>query len=162
MASYTDVPTILANSWCYNQYGPGGFPLMEVQLLVNWLQALNPSANVTPAALMTSANCYNNYSAQSWLLKLGLEKNIAAGLTASGTDVPTLLNSSACYVNYGPGVWPVLYIDMLAKTVSIKSPSTAVDAVTLLTASSCWNNYSAQSEFKRRVAQRSRSMSLLP
>lgn len=69
--------------------------------------------------LLASAQCYNNYSAQSWLLKLSLLRQIVLSLNPmAATDPQSLLNSAACYNNYGPGMWPLLELQLLALIVA--------------------------------------------
>lgn len=69
--------------------------------------------------LLATAQCYNNYSAQSWLLKLGLLRQIVLSLNPmTATDPQSLLSSAACYNNYGPGVWPLLELQLLALIVA--------------------------------------------
>jgi len=70
-------------------------------------------ATDAPTLLAASA-CYNNYSAQSWLLKLGLLRQIVLSLNPmAATDPQSLLNSAQCYNCYGPGTWPLLELQLL-------------------------------------------------
>jgi len=69
-----------------------------------------------PQSLLNGAACYNNYSAQSWLLKLGLLKQILLNQNPmAATDPQSLLSSAQCYNCYGPGVWPLLELELLSQ-----------------------------------------------
>jgi len=64
--------------------------------------------------LLASSNCYNNFSAQFGLLKLGLLQQIVLALNPMADTTPqTLLSSSNCYNCYGPGTWPLLELALL-------------------------------------------------
>lgn len=139
-----DIQDILNESQCLIHYGPGGWPLLEIKLLSEWLLALNPSADTDPKYLIESARCYQQYGAQAWLLKLGLLKNILLGLNPSAeTDPQSLINN--CYNNFGQSIWAILDITFLKKIVLANNPAAEVDPAVLLKSSQCQNNYSAQS-----------------
>jgi len=144
----TSPQSLLGGSACINNFGPGGFPLMEIELLSQWATALNPSASTNPAVLLANAACYNNYSAQSWLLKLGLLKNIILGIAPTMLTDPQFLlfaDGTFCYNNYGPGTFPLLDIALLTDIVLQKNPAANTNPASLLAGSGCYNNYSAQS-----------------
>ncbi len=64
--------------------------------------------------LLAGSNCYNNFSAQFSLLKLGLLRQIVlAQNPMADTSPQTLLANVNCYNCYGPGVWPLLELALL-------------------------------------------------
>ncbi len=143
MAS-SDIQSLLDSSYCINNFGPGGWPLIELGLLKQWAVAANASAVTDPAALLASAACFNNYSAQAWLIKLGLEKNILAGLSASTpSDAQSLLDTSACANNFA-GTIALQDLVLLTRIVLLANPSSVTDPAALIALGSCYNNYSSQ------------------
>ncbi len=65
-------------------------------------------------SLIDAGACYNNYSAQSWLMKLGLLRLIVLqGNPMADTSPQALLSASNCYNCYGPGVWPLMELALL-------------------------------------------------
>jgi len=67
-----------------------------------------------PQSLLNSAACYNNFSAQFQLMKLGLLRLIVLNQNPmAATDPQSLLNSANCMNCYGPGAWPLLELALL-------------------------------------------------
>ena len=65
-------------------------------------------------SLLSSAACFNNFSAQTWLLRLGLLRQIVLNASPSADVSPQgLLTAAQCYNCYGPGVWPLLKLGLL-------------------------------------------------
>jgi len=108
------VPAVCGRHILLQHYGPGTFPLLDIALLTDIVLQKNPAANTNPASLLAGSGCYNNYSAQSWLVKLGLLQEISQSVNPSApTDAASLLSAAMCYNCYGPGIWPLLEVQLL-------------------------------------------------
>ena len=67
-----------------------------------------------PQSLLDQSNCFNNFSAQTWLLRLSLLRQIALNGNPSADVSPQgLLNAAQCYNCYGPGTWPLFKLGLL-------------------------------------------------
>ena len=140
----SDVQALLNASYCINNYGPGGWPLIELGLLKQWALAENAAAVTDPAALLALSACYNNYSAQAWLLKLGLERNIINGLSpTTPTDPQSLLDAASCTNNFG-GTIALQDLVLLTQITVEANPAAVTDPAALIALGNCYNNYSAQ------------------
>jgi hypothetical protein len=136
--------SLLDSAQCYNCHCPGTWPLIELQLLSEWLLALNPAGITDPQVLLSRAACFNNYSAQLPLIRLGLYQQISAGLSPTSDTTPQgLLASAQCFNCYGPGVWPLLELGLLASIVTANSPTSPTDP-SIAGTTPCFNNLSAQ------------------
>ena len=144
----TDPNSLLAGSACVNNFGPGGFPLLELKLLGLWATQENASAKTDPATLLAGSQCYANYQAQAWLLKLGLLRNILSGLAPTLPTEPQFLMFTQSYFdynNFGPGMWSLFDVGLLGQIVLQNNPAADIKPADLLAGSNCNNNYAEQS-----------------
>lgn len=99
---------------CSNCYAPGGTAISDMALLTQIVLVNNPAADVQPEDVIQGGSMINGYSTQVWLMKLALLREISLSLNPSASvEAADLLASSQCYNCFGPGLWPLLEVELL-------------------------------------------------
>ena len=137
----TDPARLLTDAACFNCYESSDW-LMKLALLKNIALGLNPSTDLSVAAIMRGVSCVNCYGPGFVpLLDLALLTRIVAVTNPVALrSAPAVITSVPCLNCYSMQSW-LLKLSLLAKISQVVNPSASVNPRDLLSSSNCYNCY---------------------